>query len=151
MGTGLERGWLRGKEKALVGRSETWTKGGTGEGPQASALLRPVNLRSEDYKSQRALLPSAGSQSYSAWLNFHPGWAHCTLGRVVVRESRAVPEIPLAACRCVLQPVLPPGLSAAESRGICQIFIPLPVLDVSPRAGRMRLTRPQLRATPFRD
>lgn len=150
MGTGLERGWLRGKEKALVGRNETWTKGGTREGPQASARLRPVNLRLEDYKSQRALLPLAGSQSDSAWLNFHPGWARCTLGSVVVGDSRAVPEIPLAACRYVLQPVLPPGLSVAESRGTCQIFILLPVLDACPRPGRMRLTRPQLRATPFR-
>lgn len=29
MGTRSERGWLRGQERALAGRSETWTKGGT--------------------------------------------------------------------------------------------------------------------------
>lgn len=62
MGTETERGRLRRQERALAGRSETWTTGGTREGLLSSAPLRPVNLRPEDYESQGALLPPRWSR-----------------------------------------------------------------------------------------
>lgn len=80
MGTGAERGWLRGLETALARRSETWTKGGTKERIFAWARLRPVNLRPEDYRPQRALLPPRRSRNLTPPAEFplrvgagHPG------------------------------------------------------------------------------
>lgn len=100
MGTETDRDWLRRQRKALARRSETWTKGGTGEGLLTSALLLPVYLRPEDYRSQSALLPHRRAPVDAAGLNFHLGWARCTLGCVVLQGSRAIPEILLSPPAC---------------------------------------------------
>ena len=133
MGTGSEEGWLPGRERTLVGRSETWTKGGTGEGPLRSAVLRPVHLRPENYRSQRAPLPPRLARSPTPpGPNCHPWWARCTLGRVVLRGAGVPPALPLAPAPGSRRP--PPW--SAESRGDPSALYPSSCECVSLRAGR---------------
>lgn len=119
MGTETERGWLRSQKRPLAGRRETWTRGGTGAGPLASARLRPVNLRPEDYRSRNALLPPWRSRNPTP-----PGsvstlggrsarwdvWSSEGQGRILgSRFPRPHPPPPAASPSSVAQLFLPAG------------------------------------------
>ena len=150
MGTGLEKGWLPGRERTLVGRSETWTKGGTGEGPLRSAVLRPVHLRPENYRSQRAPLPPRLARSPTPpGPKCHPWWARCTLGRVVLRGA-GVPHCS-PACPGARQPAAPSVVCRVQGRETRQLFIHLPANTARCGLAGMRLPRPQVSAARLRE
>lgn len=132
MGTETERGRLRRQGRALAGRSETWTIGGTREGLLSSAALRPVNLRPEDYGSQSALLPPRGSRKPT------PPGGLSSAARWDVWSSEG-------QGRCLGSRA--PRPPAASPSSVGRLFIPPAAGDVSLEAGGMRLTRPRVGAT----
>lgn len=143
-GLDRRRAGSRGQERTLVGRSETWTKGGTGEGPLRSAVLRPVHLRRENYRSQRAPLPPRLARSPTPpGPNCHPGWARCTLGRVVLQGAGVGPAIPLAPAPGSQRP---PSVVCRVHGKTRQLFIHLPANTFRCGLAGMRLTRPQVNA-----
>lgn len=140
----------------MVSRSETWTKGGTGEGPLRSAVLRPLHLRPENYRSQRAPLPPRLARSPTPpGPNCHPGWVRCALGRVVLREAGVGPSRGWSgscdpACLGPWQPAAPSVVCRVHGK-TRQLFIHLPANTFRYGLAGMRLTRPQVSAARLRE
>lgn len=144
IGEGLARG---------TGESIGWEKWDVDKRRDRGGTFRLGHPPTRELEAWKLPLPActassaALSQSDSTGLNFHSGWARCTLWRVVPRGARAVPAIlpPPAPCS---QPPYSVGCRVPESPSA---LYPSSYVCFSLRAGRMRLRRPQISAAHLRE